>query len=92
MDSKVSLGYIKNESRRFYTYVANRIQIIRSVSHPKQWRFIDTTINPADLATRGIDAGRLEESAWLKGPEFLQQSNRLSTASKEVPLAKNDPE
>lgn len=33
-DSKVALGYIQNDSRRFYVYVANRVQIIRSVSDP----------------------------------------------------------
>ena len=37
-DSKVVLGYIANESRRFYVYVANRVQIIRSLSTPEQWR------------------------------------------------------
>ncbi|KAK3753685.1 hypothetical protein QZH41_013131 [Actinostola sp. cb2023] len=52
-DSKVVLGYIHNEGRRFYTYVANRVQIIRSVSKPDQWKFVETTNNPADLATRG---------------------------------------
>ena len=36
-DSKVVLGYIQNESRRFYIYVTNRVQIIRSISSPSQW-------------------------------------------------------
>ena len=27
-DRKVVLGFISNESRRFYTYVANRVQLI----------------------------------------------------------------
>ena len=35
-DSKVVLGYICNESRRFYIYVANRMQIIRKISSPDQ--------------------------------------------------------
>ena len=33
-DSKVVLGYITNESKRFYVYVANRVQLIRSLSSP----------------------------------------------------------
>ena len=37
-DSKVVLGYITNESRRFYVYVANRVELIRSMSTPEQWR------------------------------------------------------
>jgi len=51
-DSKVVLGYIQNESRRFYVYVANRVQIIRGISSPSQWRYVDTSKNPADLSTR----------------------------------------
>ena len=30
-DSKVVLAYIQNESRRFYVYVANRVQLIRKI-------------------------------------------------------------
>ena len=39
-DSKVVLGYITNESRRFYVYVANRVELIRSMSTLEQWRLI----------------------------------------------------
>ena len=50
-DSKVVLGYC-NESRRFHIYVANRVQTIRKSSSPDQWRYIESSVNPADLATR----------------------------------------
>ena len=50
-DSKMVLGYIQNESRRFYVCVANRIKIIRSISDPSQWRYVDTSVNPEDSAT-----------------------------------------
>ncbi|KAM4045290.1 uncharacterized protein ACNLHF_009098 [Anomaloglossus baeobatrachus] len=36
-DSKVILGYIYNQSRRFYVYVSNRIERIRRSSKPEQW-------------------------------------------------------
>ena len=36
-DSKVTLAYIQNDSRRYYVYVSNRVQIIRNVSDPSQW-------------------------------------------------------
>ena len=32
--SKVVLGYIQNESRRFYVYVANCVQTIRNATDP----------------------------------------------------------
>ena len=74
-DSKVALGYIQNDSRRFYVYVANRVKIIRNVSDPSQWRYIDTALNPADPATRGIAAENLNDSKWLRGPEFLKEAS-----------------
>ena len=50
-DSKVVLGCIHNESRRFYVYVANRIEFIRKTSTPDQWKYVESANNPADLAT-----------------------------------------
>ena len=70
-DSKVVLGYIQNESRRFYVYVANRILIIHGLSEPTQWKFIDTRHNPADLATRGSTFKNLVDNRWFEGLEFL---------------------
>ncbi|XP_041472758.1 uncharacterized protein LOC121422022 [Lytechinus variegatus] len=55
-DSKIMLGYISNESRRFHVYVANRVQQIRNVSDPASWYYVDTSTNPADDAARGLTA------------------------------------
>lgn len=60
-DSKVALGYIQNDSRRFYAYVANHVQIIRSISDPTQWRYVGTTLNSVDLATKGVTAEHLKD-------------------------------
>ena len=38
LDSQTTLQYIKNESKRFQTYVANRVAEIREVTSPDQWR------------------------------------------------------
>ena len=62
-DSKVVLGYIQNEGRRFYVYVANRVQTIRKTSNPRQWKFIDTSKNPADLSTRRLNGESLVRSS-----------------------------
>ena len=64
-DSKVVLGYIQNESKRFYVYVANRVQLIRTVSDPTQWRYVDTSSNPEDLARPGSSVEKLKDSIWL---------------------------
>ena len=92
-DSKVVLGYIKNESRRFYVYVANRVQHIRNATAPSQWRYIDTARNPADLTTRCVTPEKLVESPWILGPEFLRNPQLQPRASiLEVPLSESDPE
>lgn len=70
-DSKVILGYIANESRRFHVYVANRVQEIHDKTSPKQWRYVETTSNPADEASRGLAAREIQNSKWICGPEFL---------------------
>lgn len=45
-DSEVVLGFINNESRRFHVYVANRVQLIRDHTSPKQWRYVGSSSNP----------------------------------------------
>ena len=92
-DSKVVLGYIQNSSRRFYVYVANRVQLIRRLSSPQQWRYIDTSQNPADLATRRLSAPDLTGSDWITGPSFLRsQTIVLPKEEEEIPLDVHDPE
>lgn len=91
-DSKVVLGYLQNDSRRFYIYVANHVQLIRWLSSPHQWRYIDTTQNPADLATHCLTASNLMDSDWLKGPRFLQNPNTPPLQQEEILLDAHDPE
>ena len=92
-DSKVVLGYIQNESRRFYVYVANRVQTIHNATDPHQWRYIDTANNPADLATRCMSPDNLMESRWLLGPEFLWNIlPQPHDVPQKMPLDENDPE
>lgn len=55
-DSTIVLGYIRNESRRFKTFVGNRISKIHDTTSPEQWRHVGTDLNPADIASRGIEA------------------------------------
>ena len=71
-DSRVVLGYISNEARRFHTFVANRVQAIRDHACPEQWRYVDTKDNPADDASRGLGANELIRSErWWNGRNFL---------------------
>ena len=72
-DSRVFLGYISNESKRFHVFVANRVQQIRECTSPQQWKYVDTKSNPADIASRGATPKELVKSDWFSGPDFLWQ-------------------
>ena len=83
-DSKVVLGYINNDAKRFHTFVANRVQVIRSNTDIKEWRYIDTKNNPADHASRGLNAEELMKSNWFSGPSLLWEKEIPST-KEEIP-------
>ncbi|XP_034530056.1 uncharacterized protein LOC117805434 [Notolabrus celidotus] len=71
-DSTSVLKYIRNETVRFKTFVANRVSEILTLSSPSQWRYVNTLSNPADLASRGAKVGSfLKADAWVLGPKFL---------------------
>ena len=74
-DSRVVLGYIHNQSRRFYTYVTNRVAKIRSSTHPRQWQYVSTDRNPADQPTRAMSAFEMHDSDWLTAYVSLLSSN-----------------
>ncbi|XP_052087654.1 uncharacterized protein LOC127724660 [Mytilus californianus] len=71
-DSRVVLGYICNTTRRFFTYVSNRVEKIHKVSEPSQWSYVSTDRNPADLGTRFISSPDMQViSSWINGPNWL---------------------
>ena len=76
-DSVTVLRYIANDQKRFQVYVANRFQLIRNLSDPSQWRYVDTKENPTDEASRRLDAKALtEQQRWLIGLQFLWQPEK----------------
>ena len=87
-DSKIVLGYIYNEKRRFHVYVSNRVDRIRQTTEPNQWSFVSTELNPADLATRGLEVKDLQGSSWLSGPSFL--CNSVERGQEFFPLVEPD--
>ncbi|KAL3979219.1 Rab5 GDP/GTP exchange factor [Sarotherodon galilaeus] len=73
-DSTAVLKYINNETSRFRVFVANRVSEILKASSASQWRYVNTTHNPADLASRGMKAETfLRDTEWISGPAFLIQ-------------------
>ena len=73
-DSMIVLNYNKNETRRFHTYVSNRIAEIHELTMTDQWRHCPGVLNPANDASRALEMLRfLQNNRWLKGPAFLLQ-------------------
>ena len=70
-DSKVVLGYIANESRRFHIFVANRVGFIYSNRDVSQWNYVPGVENIADLASRGGYVADFIEPRWFDSPKFL---------------------
>ena len=93
-DSKAVLGYINNEARRFHTYVANRVQLIRDSSDTAAWNYIESETNPADDASRGLDCSSVvSQHRWFDGPSFLWKSrDHWPSQSALEPLSQCDPE
>lgn len=88
-DSQVVLGYIYNETRRFYVYVTNRVDRIRSSTQPSQWKHVVSEENPADQGTRRIDVTQLQDSMWLNGSPFMQ-SNKTYSGNSDFSLINPD--
>ncbi len=91
-DSQVLLAYINNEARRFHVFVANRVQLIGEKTNPSQWHYVDTTQNPADHASRGLQVVDISSTNWLSGPKFLWQPEVLLKPSPPTELLIGDPE
>ena len=59
-DSTCVLRYIENQNKRLHTFVANRIAAIHNSSSSTQWHYVNTELNPADDASRGVSADSLD--------------------------------
>lgn len=72
-DSTNVLHWVRNQSREFKPFVANRIGELHRSTNPEQWRHVPGEVNPADLPTRGLSATDLADNKlWMEGPIMLQ--------------------
>lgn len=89
-DSKVVMGYLSNRTRRFYTYVSNRVEKIHRVSKPEQWNYTPTHTNLADVATRCVSDVTASMTVWLQGPDKLLEKESETLEPEEFPLVLPD--
>ncbi|XP_028403933.1 uncharacterized protein LOC114526520 [Dendronephthya gigantea] len=92
-DSQIILGYIGNDTKTFHVYVANRVQQIRSQTSKDQWRYINTSSNPADDGSHGLTPKQmLKNPRWIMGPEFSWNSEEDWLPQKVLDISPEDPE
>nr|XP_049461351.1 uncharacterized protein LOC120952879 [Anopheles coluzzii] len=73
-DSTLTLKWIASPPNSWKTFVANRVAEVQHYSHPRQWRHVPGTSNPADLVSRGMSAAHFTQNQlWNNGPDWLVQ-------------------
>ncbi|XP_037302603.1 uncharacterized protein LOC119192992 [Manduca sexta] len=70
-DSTTVIHWIRNDERRYTPFVAHRLREIAELTDKSEWRWLPTTHNVADEATRLRSDVVSEDSRWFRGPDFL---------------------
>ncbi|UYV67771.1 hypothetical protein LAZ67_5001937 [Cordylochernes scorpioides] len=71
-DSTIVLSWIRTMSRNLPTFIGNRVAEIQSCPQVREWRYVPTGDNPADIALRRILGSELKQSSiWWTGPTWL---------------------
>lgn len=73
-DSTIVLHWLRNNTRTYKPFEANRLGEIDELTSVSEWRYIPTKLNVADIATRDVFNYDLFRSEWIKGPSFLYNS------------------
>nr|XP_018913598.1 PREDICTED: uncharacterized protein LOC109041647 [Bemisia tabaci] len=72
-DSSVTLQWIQTPPHKLKTFVANRVAHVQERFPNAEWRYVKSSLNPADIASRGVSAPQLvANELWWKGPPFLK--------------------
>ena len=75
VDSAIVRAQIQKESYGFGTFVATKIAEIQDKSDPREWWWVATADNPADMVSRPTSPTQIgPTSVWQCGPKFLRSS------------------
>ncbi|XP_062541796.1 uncharacterized protein LOC134209778 [Armigeres subalbatus] len=78
-DSSTVLAWIQSEHRRYNKFVAVRIGEILTATDAREWRWVPSGLNTADLATKWKNGPDFSPNTpWFNGPSFLQRTSGLS--------------
>ena len=74
-DSKTVLHWVRSEPGRFKKFIANHLGEIQELTQVQEWRWVPTTDNVADDATRADQCTVFHpQGRWYTGPPFLTQA------------------
>ncbi|XP_062538672.1 uncharacterized protein LOC134206944 [Armigeres subalbatus] len=89
-DSATVLAWLRADPRKYKQFVACRVGELLTASEVREWQWVQSKLNPADLDTKwGKGYAQDVNGAWFSGPEFLknpeyewpkQKTTLLSTA------------
>lgn len=73
-DSTVVLAWLSCHPSRWTTFIGNRTSQILSQMNNNQWAHVQSTHNPADVASRGLKPSELSyNDLWIQGPSWLRE-------------------
>lgn len=76
-DFTITLNWIASHSRRWSTFVANRVGEIQRLTEQSSWRHVKSLDNPADVLSRGMLPNELINlDLWWHGPDYLKLPER----------------
>ncbi|XP_075162954.1 uncharacterized protein LOC142235578 [Haematobia irritans] len=82
-DSTTVLTWIKTQSSQLPVYEANRVSQIQRLTNISEWRYVSSTDNPADCATRGLLPKDLKAcNIWWQGPNWLTENEETWPVNK----------
>ena len=65
------LKWIINPDLHLPRFVKRRVDRIHLVAPASAWKYVNTSLNPADVGTRWQSVKKSGLSTWLEGPKFL---------------------
>ena len=74
-DSLIVLQSLINERKRYPPFVSRRLALITKATIVNNWNYVPTSLNPADLLSRGARADIIvNANVWFTGAAYLTQS------------------
>ncbi|XP_048484474.1 uncharacterized protein LOC125490156 isoform X2 [Plutella xylostella] len=81
VDSTIVLAWLNTEPVKLSVYVANRVKMIRDLTKEFLWLYVNTTKNPADCLSRGVEPHLLQNyDLWWCGPDYFKESSYVHSS------------